>query len=78
MSGSLKNLLRAGSGVVAAVAAWYAIVVGADLADVLTRPINQGWIEVLLILFLPLFVGVALLTAVAVFLGRFAWRGSFF
>ena len=48
----MKTALRIIAGLVALVAAWYAIVIGIDLADVLTRPINQGWIEVLLILFL--------------------------
>jgi hypothetical protein len=74
----MKNALRLAAGIVALVAAWYAIVIGIDLADVLTRPINQGWLEVLLILFLPLFIGVATLTAVATMLGRYAWRGRFF
>ncbi len=73
----MKTALRIIAGLVALVAAWYAIVIGIDLADVLTRPINQGWIEVLLILFLPLFIGVATLTAVAIMLGRYAWRGTF-
>ena len=73
----MKTALRIIAGLVALVAAWYAIVIGIDLADVLTRPINQGWIEVLLILFLPLFIGVATLTAVAIMLGRYSWRGTF-
>ena len=73
----MKLVLRIAAGIVALAAAWYAIVIGIDLADVLTRPINQGWIEVLLILFLPLFIGVATLTAVAIMLGRYSWRGTF-
>ena len=74
----MKLVLRIAAGIVALAAAWYAIVIGVDLADVLTRPINQGWLEVLLILFLPLFIGVATLTAIAIMLGRYAWRGRFF
>lgn len=74
----MKHALRIAAGILALVAAWYAIVIGIDLADVLTRPINQGWLEVLLILFLPLFIGVAALTAIATMLGRYAWRGRFF
>ena len=74
----MKLVLRIAAGIAALVAAWYAIVIGIDLADVLTRPINQGWLEVLLILFLPLFIGVAALTAVASLLTRYAWRGRFF
>lgn len=74
----MKPVIRIISGAIALAAAWYAIVIGVDLADVLTRPINQGWIEVLLILFLPLFIGVATLTAIAIMLGRYAWRGRFF
>lgn len=74
----MKLVLRIAAGIVALAAAWYAIVIGIDLADVLTRPINQGWLEVLLILFLPLFIGVATLTAIAIMLGRYARRGRFF
>lgn len=74
----MKHALRIAAGILALVAAWYAIVIGIDLADVLTRPINQGWLEVLLILFLPLFIGVAALAAIATMLGRYAWRGRFF
>jgi len=74
----MKHALRIAAGILALVAAWYAIVIGIDLADVLTRPINQGWLEVLLILFLPLFLGVATLTTIASMLGRYAWRGRFF
>jgi hypothetical protein len=71
-------VLRGAAGIAAAVAAGYALYIAADLADVLTRPVNQGWIEILLILFMPLFIGIVLLALAAGLLARYAWVGSFF
>jgi hypothetical protein len=78
MSPTVKQMLRVLAGIVAAAAAGTALYIAADLLDVLTRPVNQGWADVLLIMFLPLFMGIALLALAAAFLGRYAWVGTFF
>jgi hypothetical protein len=79
MAGSqVQKLLRVASGVVALVAAFYAIRIGIDLVGTLMRPANQGWVDILFILFLPIFIGIALLAVISVFFGRYAWRGAFF
>lgn len=56
----------------------YALYIAVDLADILTRPVNQSWIEVLIIFLAPVFVGVASLLLASVFLVRYAWYGVFF
>lgn len=78
MRPSIKQSLRIAAGAASAGAFGFALYIAADLFDVLTRPVNQGWIEILLILFLPLFVGIVLLALAGAFLGRYAWVGSFF
>lgn len=67
---------RGAAGIVAAAMLGTALYVAADLLDVLTRPVSAGWIEVLLILFLPHFLAVGLLTAVGALCARYAWAGS--
>lgn len=67
---------RAVAGVAAAAMLGSALYVAAGLFDVLTRPVNAGWVEVLLIFFLPHFLAVGLLTAVGALLARYAWAGS--
>jgi hypothetical protein len=67
---------RVVAGAAAAAMLGGALYVAADLFDVLTRPVNAGWIEVLLILFLPHFLAVGLLTAVGALLARYARAGS--
>lgn len=66
------------AGIIAAVCAYYAITIGVDVAGILLRPANAGWIQILLMLFLPLFVGVIALGLAAAFLGRYAIKGRFF
>ena len=75
---SLTRALRAAAALGAAFALTYALTIAIDLADVFTRPANANWVEVMMIFFMPVFLGVALLVLAAWFLVRYAWRGSFF
>ena len=74
----LTRALRTAAALGAAVALYYALAIAVDLADVFTRDANASWVEVMMIFFLPVFLGVALLALAAWFLARYAWRGSFF
>lgn len=78
MSLKLTHVLRGIAGLVAAVAAYYAVLYGVTVTDIVTRPVNQGWIELLVLLLLPIFLGVAVLSVVALVLGRYAWLGRVF
>jgi hypothetical protein len=73
-----ERALRIGAALAAAVAIYYAVRLALNIADTLMRPANSGWVEVLLILFLPLFLGLAALTVAGILLARYAWRGRFF
>lgn len=73
-----ERALRIGAALAAAIALYYAVRLALDLADTLMRPANAGWLEVLLILLLPLFLGLAALTVASALLARYAWRGRLF
>ena len=76
MTGAVFGLLRGVSGIVALVAGYYALYLGVDVFYIVTRPVNQGWIELLVLMLLPVFIGVAALAVMAGVLGRYAWRGK--
>ena len=78
MSQQITWIMRGLAGLLASVSAFYAIWFGVIALDIVTRPINQGWIELLLLLLSPIFLGVFILAIVSIVLGRFAWRGRIF
>jgi hypothetical protein len=75
MNKRLSMVLRGVAGLIACVAAYYGALWGYAVIDIVTRPINQGWVELLVLLLLPIFIGVAVLAVVALVLGRYAWLG---
>lgn len=78
MSPAITRVLRGVAGLVAAVAGYYAIYNGVIVLDIVTRPVNRGWWELLALLLTPIFLGVGLLLIFAIVLGRYAWRGRVF
>lgn len=73
-----ERALRIGAALAASIAFFYAVRLALEIAGTLMRPAVSGWVEVLLILFLPLFLGLAALTVAGILLARYAWRGRFF
>jgi len=74
---SLKLLARTAAAIAATAGFAYALYIVVDLADVVTRPANQSWVDALVIFLTPVFFGVALLLIASALLARYAWAGSF-